>query len=102
MPESPTAPAPLPETWTWRVFNVCTWTEIIAPSLDAVDTYATAEEATRAAQGWLLNESAAADTEDDATALDHAAQELNYATTTMVGRPFEWEVSVIPVSPPRP
>ena len=91
MPES-TAP----DAWTWRVFNVCTWTEVAAA------TAPTREDATRAAAAWLLDEADTADSDEDATALDHAAQELNYATTAMVPAPFEWEVSVVETAPPPP
>lgn len=93
-------PAPTPETWTWRVFNLCTWSDVAPAAADPADAHATADEATRAAQAWLLAEADAADSDADATALDHAAQALNHATTAMVGAPFEWEVSVIPVTPP--
>ena len=92
----PETPAPAPDAWSWRVFNVCTWTEI------AAETAVTRDQATRDAQAWLLTEAARADNDEDATALDHAAQELNYATTAMVARPFEWEVSVVEIAPPAP
>lgn len=83
---------PTPATVTafvFVIFNVSTREPVVVS-----ESYATAEDAKRAMQAFLIDEANAQTDELDANILDNAAQQLNYADSVGIGESFQWACTV--------
>ena len=71
------------------IFNISTREPVVVS-----EAFATADDAKRAMQAFLLTEADGQIEELDASILDNAAQQLNYADSVHIGDTFDWACTV--------